>query len=179
MKNILRAVAVSLMFASGAQAATLDGPTVTPHPTLSNWFVFKTGNTLYEPGDPFNVYTLELKVSDSTRTETFSFLNDIDPADDAFAFRWLNGLVKNFTIKAVLTSYTNSYIDRTFTAGSETWRLYQNGLFKQRTETFEISAAALKAAPTAMPIGGTLPLMLSALGLGALVMRRRAKRAAA
>ncbi|MCZ8151558.1 MAG: hypothetical protein O9292_04040 [Rhodobacteraceae bacterium] len=33
--------------------------------------------------------------------------------------------------------------------------------------------------PTPVPIGGTLPLMLSALGLGALVMRRRAKAALA
>lgn len=181
MKNILRAVAVSLMLASGAQAAIVDGPTVAAYPALANTFVFKTGNTLYEPGDAFTVYKLGLTVSDSSTTKTFSFLDALDPMNGVFAFQWVGGVAEKFTIKAVLTSYTNSFIDRTFTAGSETYNLrqYPSGVFQVRTETFEIQAASLVAPPTAVPIGGTLPLMLSALGLGALALRMRAKRAAA
>ena len=188
MKNILRAVAVSLMFASGAQAATVE-----PVAGDSDSFIFRTGNTAYtKPGDvdynpalpdPFTVFSLDLTISDSGRTEVRSFIGGGDPMVQPFLFDWVfsAGAARILTVSGLLRGYTNSYL-RSLDYNPEVSFISQlpgkTPLMRdERIQSFTTDFSSASVAP--MPIGGTLPLMLSALGLGALVMRRRAKRAAA
>lgn len=187
MKNILRAVAVSLMFASGAQAATVE-----PVAGDSDSFIFRTGNTAYtKPGDvdynpalpdPFTVFSLDLTISDSGRTEVRSFIGGGDPMLNPILFDWVfsAGAARILTVSGFLRGYTNSFIDNN-PYDVETMFISQfAGGYRVRDESIQSFTTNFSSASVApMPIGGTLPLMLSALGLGALVMRRRAKRAAA
>lgn len=178
MIKIMRAVAAVMLLATGAQAAVV-GPSVEAVSGEPGAFDFYTGTTMYTTNPAIKSYSLKLYVT-STPIDTIvlSTIGGGDPREVPFRFNWAGGVADDLLMKAVIGYYDSPIVPVGSQAGSTTYGIVGSRLFE---ETIILSAAtkAATSAPTAMPIGGTLPLMLSALGLGALVMRRRAKAALA
>lgn len=200
MKNILRAVLAAMLLVtgthSGAQAATVDGPidtlsltqVETPVVGTNYFFAFNVGTLPalppdYPTGD--DAYSrLFMTISGQGATTTTSSIVQGDASNKTFTFNWIWGEAGPATL-----TFTG-YLERYKNAVPIYMRVGQQevlgGLsFTDNTSIFERTdfgpitwSNAPAASPTAVPIGGTLPLMLSALGVGAWVMRRRAKRVA-
>lgn len=200
MKNILRAVLAAMLLVtgahSGAQAATVDGPidtlsltqVETPVVGTNYFFAFNVGTLPalppdYPTGD--DAYSrLFMTISGQGATTTTSSIVQGDASNKTFTFNWIWGEAGPATL-----TFTG-YLERYKNAVPIYMRVGQQevlgGLsFTDNTSIFERTdfgpitwSNAPAASPTAVPIGGTLPLMLSALGVGAWVMRRRVKRVA-
>lgn len=165
MRNILGAFAFSAVMASQAGAATISGPTtVVAGETYS--FIYDTGpvNLI----ENYDVFVLKLLVND---TGYFEFFGPEYPTNNQFSFNW----VFPNTGPAVLSaqSFLESYVVATATLGEDGFV----SVFKPdgtRGEFSDMRAADFQV--SVVPIGGTLPLMLSALGLVGWAARRRTKR---
>lgn len=198
MKNMLRAVVVAVLFASGAQAATVDA-------TVSGAVDFLTGVLTDTPvSERTYLFTIEatgfspLEEGWTGASKMFvevdgpvSISQPIEPIGErvgsnyrySFQLVWatqgpatltFSGHIERY--KSVTEIYTNTSQQRTLgnimnVAGGPFVRDDFGPI------TWSTAGASLVQA-TPVPIGGTLPLMLSALGLGAFVMRRRAKKPA-
>lgn len=198
MIKILRAVAAAMLLATGAHGATVDGPfdanTLLRTTDLVNGrnytFILRTGPLPalpdgYPTGD--NAYSeVFMTITGQGITRTKSSLGIGKAENVPYRFNWLSVAdgPTSFTFQWELRRYKNA-IPSYLTTGDQT---VVGGLnFTGGTPIFAtppsegqvvLRTAALQEQPTAVPIGGTLPLMLSALGIGALVMRHRAKQAA-
>lgn len=167
MRNILGAFALAAVMASQAGAATISGPTtVVAGQTYS--YIYDTGPV--DLIENYEVYVLTLLVNGSGY---FEFFGSEFPTNNQFTFDWI---FPN-TGPAVLSaeSFLQSYVGATVTPG-------ENGfvsIFKPdgwQAEVIFTEASNFKV--SVVPIGGTLPLMLSALGLMGWAARRRTKHGA-
>lgn len=212
MKKILRAAVAAMLFATGAQAATVDFTvtgafqydeatmTVTQTDTpvsgqLYQFYVtpgslamvpteFLTGSGAYSE--------MVLTISGQGVTEPFVKsigFGDMSFKPFGFSWFWKDTGPQSLTFQGSLKLYSNASPDYGNMPGTGAnpppivGLKFVNGpanLFEIPIEPITWMGAN-SAAPetTPVPIGGTLPLMLSALGLGAFVMRRRAKAALA
>ncbi|MBD1206024.1 MAG: hypothetical protein H9533_18060 [Rhodobacteraceae bacterium] len=97
-------------------------------------------------------------------------------------YQWIweaNGLT-DFQFKdGTLLRYLNGKTTGTVVTGDTIGPFVGTSFVTQKIDPLDANLRLAAINPTPVPIGGTLPLMLSALGLGALVMRRRAKAALA
>lgn len=198
MIKILRAVAAAMLLATGAHGATVDGPfdavSLARTSDLVNGrtytFILRTGPLPalpagYPTGD--NAYSeVFMTISGQGITRNRSSLGIGNAEDVPYRFNWLSEAdgPASFTFQWELRRYMNAtpiYVtsgDQSVVGGLN----FTGGAPIFATPPAEgqvtLRTAALQEQPTAVPIGGTLPLMLSALGIGALVMRHRAKQAA-
>lgn len=193
MIKIMRAVAAVMLLATGAQAATVDGPldefgnTVTGDLVKDQLysFHFKTGPLA--PLEGYNISKAFMTITGQGQTVTRTAIGQGDPQGVVYGAYWFalaNGPA-DFTVSWYLERYKNASLDVQFTPSNEpivvgltftdNKPIFETTYFNQVSFSTRLAAAP----PTAMPLAGTLPLMLSALGLGALVMRRRAKAALA
>lgn len=187
MKNMLRAAVAAVLFASGAQAATVDGlfdasGAVPSAFVATHVYYFRVtldesdlaplpdglaqssivGSELY-----FNISGQATSGQVIGPGLTYS-LSWMWPATGATSFDFQSG-----TLNRYLKGKPTGAITTTATSGP-----FQSTSFVSQTIGSPTQVGRLAAASTTpVPIGGTLPLMLSALGLGAFVMRRRAKKA--
>lgn len=194
MKKMLRAVVVAMLFATGAQAATVDGPldkfgnkvTGDLVKGQSYSFDFKTGPLAPLEGSYYSRAFMTITGQGETVTKTA--IGQGDPQLLIYGMDWsafADGPA-DFTVSWYLERYMNASPTYQFTptigeAPVTGLAFPDNKPIFERTYFDQVSFSTRLAAepPTPVPIGGTLPLMLSALGLGALVMRRRAKAALA
>lgn len=202
MKNKLWAVLAAMLLVTGVQtgvqAATVDGPNdpfsltrvETPVVGTNYHFTFNVGalpalSSDYPTGE--NAYSrLFMTISGQGATTTTTSIVQGDASNKTFTFNWIWGEAgpATLTFTGYLERYKNAYGNFGNLPGTTEPELL--GLkFTDNTSIFERTdfgpitwSNAPAASPTAVPIGGTLPLMLSALGLGAWMMRRRAKRVA-
>lgn len=193
MKKMLRAVVVAMLFATGAQAATVDGPldkfgnkvTGDLVKGQSYSFDFKTG-----PLAPLEGYVISqafMTITGQGQTVKRTAIGQGDPQLLIYGMDWsafADGPA-DFTVSWYLERYKNAALKVQFTPNNDPiivgLTFTDNKPIFETTYFDQVSFSTRLAAepPTPVPIGGTLPLMLSALGLGALVMRRRAKAALA
>lgn len=191
MKNMLRAVVVAVLFASGAQAATVDGPLddlgnqVTGNLVKDQryWFHFKTGPL--EPLAGYNISQAFMTITGQGQTVTRTSIGQGDPEGIIYGAQWfaLADGPADFTVSWYLERYMNASLQIEFTPSNEP--IVVGLTFPNNNPIFEttyfdqvsFSTRLAEAPPSTVPLTGTLPLMLSALGLGAFVMRRRAKKA--
>lgn len=168
-------IAAALLMGAQAQAAVITGPS----PVVagqSYTYTYDTGPVDLLPG--YDFYILNLIVSDGVNEDYFGRFASADPLvsnspfpfSNPFTFDW----VFSVTGPALLsvTGYLESYADATITYGVDgfpsifkTEGVTRVGLINLGTDGLQISV---------VPIGGTLPLLLTAIGLVGWVARRRA-----
>lgn len=200
MNRIARAVTAAAMLAiwtiHAAQAATVEGATdaisleQTSSPELGKTYYFnvRTGPLSELPSDYATgeqAYSrMFMTISGQGVTTTPSSIGTGDASNLTFSFKWIwaEEGPATLTFSGYLDRYMAATPSYTITGQQKVLSGLNNTSIFIRDEIGQItwqSGAAAALNPTPVPIGGTLPLMLSALGLGALVMRRRARRAAA
>lgn len=205
MIKTLRAVAAAMLLATGitaAQAATVEPSVIGPAGGFKageyNTITFRTGTVAPPPwtvSTP-NEYT-RATMTIGSDPYMLSIRSGIVLTDTPFTFSWLapSVLPDTLLINVTLRHFRNAYLTaETMTTQDESvgTLLFYNGAWEgnsslamSRVFVVEsptgvvLSQRAADTGTTVVPIAGTLPLMLSALGLGALVMRRRAKAALA
>lgn len=205
MKKLLWAVAAAMVLVTGAQAATVEQDTAVTNGFIfktGNTAYVGVGDPGYNPATPDqrSVFQLGLTIQDATQTVTLIRSGQLDPKDYSFTFDWIfaPGTERKLTISGVLRSWTKSYMNDSAgnTAGGSTSGIVHMAgatfsdeiigpfttLFttggKETAGTGDALTQLADTNPTPVPIGGTLPLLLTAVGVGAAVMRRRAKSAA-
>ncbi|PLL14760.1 hypothetical protein C0V75_04940 [Tabrizicola sp. TH137] len=201
MIKILRAVAAAMLLATGAHGATVDGPTLTGpvggiQSGAYNSFFFQTGPLDSLPSgynQALSASEALMYVNDTYVSASYAF--GVDASTISFKFNWLAPTepLNPLSFSFVLKRYKNAFPQAPFNGQDEgviTGLGFPQGAIpvfvsstfgpftqNQSTGAFRLAGAA-EPEVTPVPIGGTLPLMLSALGIGALVMRHRAKQAA-
>lgn len=177
MNKIWGMFVVVMMMATQAGAATISGlgQSVQVEQGKVYTLFFDTGPVELVPNA--NLYIMRLTLPTGALNPTGGGLPY--PIDNRFKFDWVFDSLGSTTlnVSAVLASYANVPLDE---ISSGTWLSFPN-LFLlpsksqsfSASRTFEVVAAG--QIPV-VPIGGTLPLMLSALGLmGWFAGRRRAR----
>ena len=197
MKKMLRAVVAAMLFATGAQAATVDGLfQAGPDGTYFTPSSYTAGQTYYfgvtlDPAElgtlpdgttPADIVASELSFSISGQGLTGELRFALVPETGlTFRLRWMwqasGGTDFQFQ-DGYLKRFYNAIDTGTVVRNGTTGRL-EGSFYGEKIGVATSVVRLAETNPTPVPIGGTLPLMLSALGLGALVMRRRAQRAAA
>ncbi|WGV15117.1 hypothetical protein [Fuscovulum ytuae] len=190
MKKILRAAVAAMLFATGAQAATVDGlfddygsvPSAFAagqvyyfHVTLDEADLAPLPDGLAHSS---SVVGSELYFTISGQSTAGQVIGPglkyriswMWPALGATSFDFQSG-----TLLRYLKGNPTGTITTTNTNGPFQGTSFVSQSIGSPTQVGRLAAASA----TPVPIGGTLPLMLSALGLGAFVMRRRAKAALA
>lgn len=167
MRKILGAFALTAVMASQASAATIIGPT-TVVAGQSYSFIFDTGPV--DLIDNYDVFMLRLGVND---TGYFEFFGPVYPPNNQFTFNWIFPT----TGPAVLSAqgFLDSYVNAEIGVGEDGFLFVTK---PEGTRAEVIFAQAKDFQVSVVPIGGTLPLMLSALGLIGWAARRRAKQGA-
>ncbi len=173
MQKTLWAFAATVLFASQAGAATVTGPT--------SVIAGQTYTYTYQPDTPvvllegYTLYTMLLEVNGGYEVPGGASLNSygtLYPASNNFTFDWAFPATGPaiLSVRSVLVSYINATVN-VFSDYFE--------VVKPENVFYEVHNSAavdlrVSAIPV-VPIGGTLPLMLSALGLMGWAARRRAK----
>lgn len=207
LRAVAAALFLAIGAQSAAQAATVDQPTLegplvmngsgnyvpfvgVPEASGTYWFRFTSG-----PLDPLpsggmetgsavtlsriiNGATVWSKVSQSTVVDYLGQM--VGYAENApFRFQLSADEMagEDLTFRVVLVRFLSGFPTGTIIENGTKGTIFSNDRAVTDFGLFNLAADA-SSNPTPVPIGGTLPLMLSALGLGAWVMRRRAKGAA-
>lgn len=163
MQKALGAMVAAVLFASQAGAATVTGPTTV---TAGQTYTY-----IYDPGpvdliEGYQFYVLRVRVNDDGY---FERAGTTYPEDSKFMFNW----VFDTTGPAFLnvSSYLESYVGAVLTGTFD-----RPIVFKPVGWMADVAESqADKLQISVVPIGGTLPLMLSALGLMGWAARRRSK----
>lgn len=204
MIKIMRAVAAVMLLATGAQAATVDGAwdsvtfekTNSPVGGKSYYFTVTPGSLAAVPSQylsgpgAYSEMTLTLSGQGITSAPLTSIgFGNVSSYPFTFQWAWKDTGPQTLTFQGTLKLYSNASPDYGNMPGTGDSPPPLVGLqFPNGVPVFHqidigpitwLSAKAAVPDTNAVPIGGTLPLMLSALGLGALVLRRQAQRAAA
>ena len=172
MRNILGAFALAAVMASQAGAATISGET--------NPIVGQTYTYIYSPDTPslvpgYSSYELNVAVnnlSDAAGDVWFAFGGPTYPASNQFSFDWVFDVAGPavLSVRSVLVTFFETGF--VFPEGVQFFVKPEDGtIFRGQNS----EAVTLTANVSVVPIGGTLPLMLSALGLIGWAARRRAK----
>ena len=172
MRNILGAFALAAVMASQAGAATISGET--------NPIVGQTYTYIYSPDAPsltpgYTSYTMTIIVddlSDAAGDVRFSFDGPSYPESNSFSFDWVFNVTGPtvLSVRSVIATFFGTAFE--FPEGVQFFRKPENGILFRVQNIDEITLATNVSV---VPIGGTLPLMLSALGLMGWAARRRAK----
>lgn len=193
MKKLI--LAVALLLATKAGAATVGEATVEVFPAAKDGYMFKFGATDQVDPNIYNAWILSVLV-DNVDTGQF-WASATSTSDPSMNFPSLYSVQfatpkTSFTVMGVLRLYTNATISTSGTFVNQTAlqpprvdvsnsnpaaefrRSVVFGAAPQQSLTSETQRAA-----AVVPIGGTLPLMLTALGLGGWVLRSRTKSATA
>lgn len=198
MKKILRAVAAAMLLATGAQAATVEGPldsfgnavTGSLVKDTTYMFHFTTGPLAPladYPGGGAAYSRAFITITGQGQTVAKESIGQGDPQTLIYAAQWraLENGPADFVVSWYLERYKNASAQTQFTPGIGevvVGLTFPNNMpIFERTDFDQVNFSTRLAAepPTAVPLAGSLPLLLSALGLGALVMRRRAQAALA
>lgn len=206
MIKFLRTVAAAILLTTQAHAATVSEPTVTGptggfQPGVYNDISFETGPLPPLPdGYLQSASASEVIMYVNGGPARYSYAYGVDPSTLGFPFQWLAPAVvpDTMTIRVILNRYKNASPRTPFNGqdpsvitgimfpivnGQPETPIFDtpiDRLFSLDQTTGQFRLMALQEPePTAVPIGGSLPLLVSALGLGALVMRRRGKAALA
>ena len=177
MRKILGALAISATLASPAMAATISGEI--------NPIAGQTYTYLYSPDAPplipgFVSFTMDIEVQevgDPGGVEWFSFAGPAAtyPASNEFAFDWIFDVTGPavLSVRSVLTTFFGT--EFSFPEGTEFFEKEDGTLFSGRNyDPIPLTVSVTSV----VPIGGTLPLMLSALGLMGWAALRRARQGA-
>lgn len=193
MIKIMRAVAAVMLLATGAQAATVDGLFAlggglvdNPQAGQTYYFAITLDNADLEPLPngltQGAVVGSRLYMTISGQGKSVSTSGQVEGPGLTYWYQWIweaNGLTdfqfQNGTLLRYLNGKTTGTVVTTDTMGP----FVGTSFVTQKIDPLDANLRLAAINPTPVPIGGTLPLMLSALGLGALVMRRRAKAALA
>ena len=152
-----------MLIGSQVQAAIITGP--------SSVVAGQTYTYTYDTGpvdllDGYDFFILNLNVSDGVNTEYVGRFGFPFPTNNLFTFDWVFDITGPafLTVTGTLESYAGAVV--TFPDG------FIN-IFKGPNARFEV----INLGPdklSVVPIGGTLPLLLTALGIAGWVARRRA-----
>jgi hypothetical protein len=175
MRNILGALALTAAMASQASAATISGET--------NAIAGQTYTYLYSPDAPSLIpgylsYTMDIAVNDTGNPADniwFSFAGPVYPASNQFSFDWVFNVTGPvvLNVQSVLATFFGTEFQ--FPEGTEFFEKEDGTLFRgQNSDTIPLKVSVTSV----VPIGGTLPLMLTALGLMGWAARRRARQGA-
>lgn len=179
MQKALCAMAAAVLFASQAGAATITGPT-TVQAGVSYTYQYQTD----APADllpGYTLYTMYLEINGGIAASGGGIENYWGTTytdGDIFSFNWVFPVTgpASLTIRSVLATY----IDATILEIDDYFEVVEGP--NKIAETFNSGFAfdgddRLPATLqiSVVPIGGTLPLMLSALGIFGWAARRRAK----
>lgn len=175
MRNILGAFALAAVMASQAGAATISGET--------NPIVGQTYTYIYSPDTPsltpgYTNYALTIFVddpNDASGDVGFSFEGPTYPESNTFSFDWVFNATGPAVLNvesAIVTFFENGF---QFPEGVQ-FSTKPDGITLFRFQNIE--GITLMANVSVVPIGGTLPLLLSALGLIGWAARRRTKQGA-
>jgi hypothetical protein len=180
MNKMLGLLAAVMLMASQAGAATISGlgQTVTVEQGKSYTFYFDTGPVALVENS--NLFIMRLTLPNGVVAERGG---SSYPVDNRFAFDWVFGSLGSTTLNmsAILISYANVPIEE---LASYTGALVNfPGLFGRTSKAESFTASRVFEVVQAgqvsvVPIGGTLPLMATALGLFGWAARRRAKQSA-
>lgn len=175
MKKWLLALAMSL--ATQANAATLE-PSV-----LTGWLKYTIGDVDYD-ASLYKAWKLILSVNGDKSGTQFSYGWTSEGANPDYAFvnfQWDIGTNGPASVVGTLEMYSGVYSSNTtygsqvpFASNADTRRIVFDSVTFGAAKTPAPSAIA-EIAPSVVPIAGTLPLMLSALGLFGFLARRRMK----
>lgn len=172
MRKILGALALTAAMASQASAATISGET--------NAIAGQTYTYIYSPDTPSLIpgylsYTMDIAVNSSSNPSTdvwFSFAGPVYPASNEFSFDWVFDVTGPvvLNVRSVLATFFAS--DFQFPEDTQFFVKEDGTLFRGQNS----DPIPLKVSVTSVvPIGGTLPLMLSALALMGWAARWRGK----
>lgn len=209
MKNMLRAVVVAVLFASGAQAATVDGPldvvpvldkngqkipdgwggyvvktVIASSPVSGNPYFFnitlETADLLPLPEGWGSVVASRLWMTIRGQGVETTTASELIGPGSTYSFQWMwqtDGPANFDFVDGYLERYQNGKPSGTIISTDTQGPFISDSVFAHSIQDFSIAMRQAETTAAPVPIGGTLPLMLSALGLGAFVMRRRAKKA--
>lgn len=187
MRKYLMALAATTLLASQAGAATIEGPTTVTAGEVNTY--------TYVPDLPvelvegYTFYTMFLEINDGWENAptgaSLNFFGFEFPEDGAFSFDWVFTESGPFvmSISSVLVSYVNPTliededgnlsVDET---NKPLFSIFNTGRGARLEEGGFDDRVSLQI--SVVPIGSTLPLLLSALGALGWVARRRSKAAA-
>ena len=173
MRKILAAAAVAMALIGQAQAATVTGPTdVTAGTPYS--YTYNPDPTAILAG--YDLYAMNLTVSDSFdpgNVQVFSFFGSVLPSPRNFLFNWVFPATGTgvLTVTGVLETYFGATLGKD--EGGFTFVIKPEGT-PFIVSNIEPASLTVNSTPV-VPIGGTLPLLLTAFGLAGWVARRRAR----
>lgn len=175
MFRYIMAFAATALLASQVQAATINAPAMPLQAGVPYTFTY-TPDSPTEILDTYDFYILRLTVTDSTRPgeeASFGFSGTIIDPNETFDFPW----IFNSTGSAILSvvSWYNTYRGAELVQGPFGPIAIEGEGFKEARSSFS-EAVSLRI--SVVPIGGTLPLLVSALGLMGWAARRRAQKVA-
>lgn len=194
MKSIFFAIA--MLFASQAGAATYDATLSGPVQSGSNYrFTYSVGEIAEFNPAIYNAWSLSFTVNGLKYSPIVGLTEGVNsPSNGVFGFFYSYYKPgQTITVDAVIKGYVGANVSDNSTTSRQYYTLLSTGdQTKMGTFTFNtikyepFGAAAplqeqqqLRVAEAAVvPIGGTLPLMLTAIGLGGWMLRSRAKAAA-
>lgn len=193
MKKMLRAVVAAMLFATGAQAATVDGlfpmggGAKVSNPVAGQMYRFDitldAADLLPLPGGATPASVVGSTLFVTIKGQGINERKSAQPGGPlgltySYLWQWQSSGPTDFQfLEGVLYRYFSGTPTGTVVNNGTTGPFSSNSFYTQPIK-FNTTFRLASANPTPVPIGGTLPLMLSAIGLGALVMRRRAKKAA-
>lgn len=182
MRNILGAFALAAVMASQAGAATISGPTMVQAGVSYNYTYQTDVPAQVLPG--YTLFTMWLQINGgdpATGGGVVNYWGTTYTDGDTFSFDWVFPTTgpANLTIRSVLATYIDATVEQfdgyfaVIEGPNKVSQTFNSGFAFEGgggpPASLEISV---------VPIGGTLPLMLSALGLIGWAARRRAKQGA-
>lgn len=171
MRKLLGMLAAALLIGSQAQAAIITGPaSVLAGQSYS--YTYDTGPVDLLPG--YNFFILNLNVSDGITTEYFGRFGFPFPENNLFSFNWIFDVTGPALLTATATLETYAGADIVYDPVSGFPSIFKD----DDTRVGLIGFGPDRLAVSVVPIGGTLPLLLTALGIAGWVARRRATAAA-
>lgn len=170
MRKVLGTLAALALMGSQAGAAIITGPT-SVLAGQSYTYTYDTGPV--ELLDGYDFFILNLLVNDGVNGDYIGRFGFPFPMDNLFTFDWTFSVTGPAVLS--ITSYLESYADATITYSPDGFPSIFKTEGVTRVGLIEDSA---RLGVSVVPIGGTLPLLLTALGVAGLVARRRAAKEA-
>jgi|GEM_PF-6601347 len=172
MRKYLMALAATALLASQAAAATISGPT-TVNAGQTYTYIYSPDMPYLTPG--YLSYEVNMAVNDTGNPADdvwSTYAGTTYPASNQFSFDWVFDATGPATLtvySVIVTFFGNEFV---FTDELPFWVKEDGTIFRGEN----IDAVSMKI--SVVPIGGTLPLLLSALGaLGWMARRRKAEAA--
>ena len=170
MFRYIMAFAATALLASQVQAATISGPTTVQ--------AGQTYTYTYVPDEPteilegYEFFVFRLRVTGPNGTSGFDFSGSDHTTVPSYQFNWIFDTTGSAILSAI--SYLETYKNADLIQGEFGPEVIKPEGWESRSAFSERVALQISV----VPIGGTLPLLVSALGLMGWAARRRAQKAA-